>query len=439
MANSAATTELPPSETPVQEVTNDNDEGKALLMTAFDDEENGVQQDGTEPFCSDMSHANATSGLVKRLEIKSRSTSSLTSLESTSSSEHPSNSADAKNQKRLAALLVGFFASNAASIHTSKTLPFPWQWVTLLQFVASALCAYVRLAVFDAGRARSSTSIIRDSFPSSNDQDIWKLTILLASFYVGGRVTFILALRRLDVSTVVTVRATEPAFALVLGACMLPNEHTSLRAMICLIPVIGGAIIASSANVATVSKGEQDDEINSIFGAIWIVLACNCLFAFRTIWAKFLKVACPMLESQTLMFQLCILGSIIQTVMCLIMMVAAPEPEKEEAELVNSQSAHIPSWRDPAQLFMLTLNALSSYSFLQFALIIMDEVEAVTYSVCHACSRPITCVIGWICFGGASVEGITGAVMSTLGTLLYARAKQPANQPASNEKMADKI
>lgn len=326
----------------------------------------------------------------------------------------------------LVATLVAWYAASVVCTNTSKSLGLPWQWLTLAQLVIGSLSAYFGIAVLRLNGKQMSNKPLKEMFPTS--QPIWQSTTILAACFVGGFITLNMALRQMHVSTVMTVRAAEPVATLLLGLYFLPHEKTTRRAVLALVPVVAGAAMAS-----TVGSGSDDDHQDTYFG-LAIVLLCNCLFALRTIFTKRLKATCPALDNFTLFFQLCVIGTILQSVLLCGMKTFHALNPQSTADSTNSYStttlwAALRGGDDDMLLFNLTillLNGISFYAYLQLSWVVMGQVGAVTHSVCNALRRPVICAAGWILFGGATLEGVTGALVATGGTLLYAQAKRQA-------------
>jgi drug/metabolite transporter (DMT)-like permease len=317
--------------------------------------------------------------------------------------------------------LIAWYAASVVCTNTSKSLGFPWQWLTLAQLAIGSVSAYFGIAVLRFNGNKPSFVQLADLFPNTHAQ--WQSTIILAACFVGGFVTLNMALSRMHVSTVMTVRAAEPVATLLLGLYYLPKEKTSLRAILALVPVVAGAAIASTAS-ASISPSSQETESESSL-CIMIVLLCNCLFALRTIFSKRLKAAFPALDNFTLFFQLCVIGTVLQLVLLVGIGVSGSfyEDETPPTTLRDAMQWDEDDWSIPPKLILLVVNGVSFYAYLQLSWVVMAHAGAVTHSVCNALRRPVICAAGWILFGGATVQGVAGALLATLGTLLYAQAK----------------
>lgn len=341
---------------------------------------------------------------------------------SISESQSPTQAKLSEPKNSLMATIVAWYGSSVICTNTSKSLGLPWQLLTLAQLMIGSLCAYVGITVFRLnGRP---TSRLVELFPTCREILVWQSTTVLAATFVGGFVTLNMALRKMHVSTVMVVRAAEPVATLLLGLYFLPNEKTSCLAVLALIPVVAGAGMASIAPGSSNTSADDNDEF---WSGLSIVLLCNCLFALRTIFTRRLKAACPSLDNFTLFFQLCVVGTALHLVLLCGMILFS---------MLNSKRSHDDSskpfsmdWKDSddsflLKLMVLVLNGISFYGYLQLSWVVMGQVPAVTHSVCNALRRPVICAAGWLLFGGATVEGVVGALMATGGTMLYAQAKR---------------
>lgn len=346
---------------------------------------------------------------------------STTTSDAKSTSTMPQKEDDAKQQQNnnngLVASLVAWYAASVVCTNTSKTLALPWQWLTLSQLMIGSASAYFGIAVLKLNGRPSSRLV--DLVPTSNA--IWQSTTILTATFVGGFVTLNMALRQMHVSTVMTIRAAEPVATLLLGLYFLPNEKTALPAVAALIPVVAGAAMASTVT----SSSDAGDE-NS-FEGLFIVLLCNCLFALRTIFTKRLKASCPSLDNFTLFFQLCVIGTVLQLVLlCGMVIYSRYDTTTTTSMWIDLNDGFM------AKLPILLVNGISFYAYLQLSWVVMGQVGAVTHSVCNALRRPVICAAGWMLFGGATVQGVMGALMATGGTMLYAHAKRKAAAAAAS-------
>jgi drug/metabolite transporter (DMT)-like permease len=282
-------------------------------------------------------------------------------------------------------LIVAWYASSVVCTNTSKSLNLPWTTLTFFQMLISTLCAIAGILVFKLDG--------HGSLKLWPKREATKLTILLSLTFCAGFVTLNASLSFMHVSAVMTMRAAEPVATWLLGLALLPDEKSPMSAVLALIPVVVGA------GLSAVAKGTNVNHMG-----LGLVMACNVCFALRTITTKLLKQQFTDVDNFNLFLQLCLMGSIWQGIVVILV------GRNALADLLN-----IP---------MLLLNGLTFYLYLQLSWVVMSKVGAVTHSVCNSLRRPVICATGWAVFGGATVEGIAGVLIATGGTMLYARAKR---------------
>ena len=107
--------------------------------------------------------------------------------------------------------------------------------------------------------------------------------------------------------------------------------------------------------------------------------------------------------------------------------------QKEDDHVVDILENDEDTTRNLQKGMILILNGVSFYAYLQLSWVVMGQVGAVTHSVCNALRRPVICAAGWILFGGATFEGVVGALLATGGTLGYAHAKRQAAAPGKTD------
>ena len=103
--------------------------------------------------------------------------------------------------------------------------------------------------------------------------------MLHASVFTLGFITLNWALGMMHVSLVMTLRATEPIFTLLLSAFLLKSEQVSWGMAASLMPVIAGAALSSA----------ESSDFRLVGLAISIV--CNVMFSLRGILTKRLKAS----------------------------------------------------------------------------------------------------------------------------------------------------
>eukprot|EP00960_Hanusia_phi_P057320 763527-Hanusia_phi.AAC.5 len=204
----------------------------------------------------------------------------------------------------------------------------------------------------------------------------------------------------MHVSLVMTLRATEPLFTLLLATIFLKTEKITLPMSLSLLPVIAGAALSSA----------ESSDFN--VAGLAIVAVCNVMFAFRGIVTKRIKAA-HTVDNFNLFFQVSYLGMIIQAI---LLLVASP--------FVGVSGLDAIKFSDPKYMTMLAVNGVTFYAYLQLSWLVLSRVAAVTHSVCNSLRRPVMCLFGWLQFGNEiSPLNAVGIAMASLGTLIYSQVR----------------
>ncbi len=179
-----------------------------------------------------------------------------------------------RERVELLALIALWYAASVVCTNTTKSIGAHWSVLTFSQLVLSTVCGAFVVCVL--GYPQRFQPI------ASGDQ--LRKTALLASVFTMGFVTLNWALGMMHVSLVMTLRATEPMFTLLLASVLLRAEPVTWRMGAALLPVIAGAAL-SSAESADVS-----------FMGLAVVFLCNVFFALRGIVTKRIKAVYPVDE-----------------------------------------------------------------------------------------------------------------------------------------------
>lgn len=296
------------------------------------------------------------------------------------------------NGKTLPLLIVAWYGSSVLCTNTSKSLHLPWTLLTFVQMILSSVCGIIGIKLFK----------LAPSLQLVPKPEARILTVLLTLSFCAGFVTLNYSLAKMHVSAVMTMRAAEPVATWLLGLALLPNEKTSINAVVCLIPIVVGAGLSAMAK----SGSGAEDAVTTT--GLAMVMICNVCFALRSIITKRLKAQVPDIDNFNLFLQLCLMGTIVQGLV--LVLVGVPDDKKKSPnEMLNTT---------------VLVNGMTFYLYLQLSWVVLSKIGAVTHSVCNALRRPVICAAGWVVFGGATVEGISGVIIATFGTMLYARAKR---------------
>jgi len=238
-------------------------------------------------------------------------------------------------------------------------------------------------------------------------RDQLKTTALLAAVFAAGFITLNSALGLMHVSLVMTLRATEPLFTLIIASVLLKTEQLSLPMMLALLPVVFGAALSSV----------ESSDFN--LPGLAIVVVCNIMFALRGVVTKRLK-ASHEVDNFNLFFQVSYLGAMMQAGLLLL---AAP---------LGSLSTALPLARrvlEPGYGLMLLVNGITFWMYLQLSWIVLGRVTTVTHSVCNSLRRPVMCVAGWLQFGNEiSPLSAAGIALASAGSLLYSQVRVAAGK-----------
>ena len=140
-----------------------------------------------------------------------------------------------RERLELFALIALWYASSVVCTNTTKSIGAHWSVLTFSQLVLSTLCGLLVVCGFGYQKYQ----------PIANTDQLQK-TALLASVFAMGFITLNWALGMMHVSLVMTLRATEPMFTLLLAAVLLRTEPVTWKMGAALLPVIAGAALSSA-------------------------------------------------------------------------------------------------------------------------------------------------------------------------------------------------
>uniref|UniRef100_A0A6U4TXC1 Sugar phosphate transporter domain-containing protein n=1 Tax=Hemiselmis andersenii TaxID=464988 RepID=A0A6U4TXC1_HEMAN len=293
-----------------------------------------------------------------------------------------------RDKIELGVLIFLWYATSVVCTNSTKGLGLHWSIVTLSQLVISSLCGFVGIRLFG----------IVPYKPIANADQL-KQTSLLAAVFTMGFITLNSALGMMHVSLVMTLRATEPIFTLLLSVFLLKSEQVTFKMAMSLMPVVFGAALSSAESA--------DFRIAGLI----ISVVCNIMFALRGILTKRLK-ASHTVDNFNLFFQVCFLGALFQGA-CLAV-----------SSLFVPVSLPLHRLSDISYASTLLVNGVSFYAYLQLSWVVLSRIAAVSHSVCNSLRRPVMCVFGSLQFGNPiSPLNSAGIAMATLGTLLYSQVR----------------
>ena len=244
-----------------------------------------------------------------------------------------------RERVELLALIALWYAASVVCTNTTKSIGAHWSVLTFSQLVLSTVCGAV--VVCGLGYPQRFQPI------ASGDQ--LRKTALLASVFTMGFVTLNWALGMMHVSLVMTLRATEPMFTLLLASVLLRAEPVTWRMGAALLPVIAGAAL-SSAESADVS-----------FVGLAVVFVCNIFFALRGIVTKRIKAVYPV-DEFNLFLQISAVGAAAYGAVLLLANLLFPTIAPDFVKLVDL-SQLLQAGRAGAVI----LNGVTFYAYLQLS------------------------------------------------------------------------
>lgn len=166
----------------------------------------------------------------------------------------------------LPVAVFGWYASSVYCTTTSKSLPLDEVVLTLSQLMMASLCGFVLLPLTGTFK-----------YAPVPNMDYFLLASLLSLVFVCGFGSLNSAIKELqDVPLAMTLRAAEPAFALICTAVLLKSEKVTLKTALAVLPIIiGGGMAAYKSNPGDLNK----------FGILLCVI-CNMCFAIRGVVTK---------------------------------------------------------------------------------------------------------------------------------------------------------
>ena len=297
-----------------------------------------------------------------------------------------------RSQLELWALIGLWYAASVICTNTTKSIGAHWSVITFSQLILSTLCGAV--VVCGAGYPQK--------FQRIRGAEQLATTALLAAVFTMGFVTLNWALGMMHVSLVMTLRATEPMFTLLLASVLLRAEPVTWKMGVALLPVVAGAALSSAESAGV-----------SLVGLL-IVVAGNVCFALRGIITKRLKAGYAV-DEFNLFLQISALGAAGYGAALLLANLVFPSVAPGLVAAVDV-SQLLQAGRGGSVL----VNGVTFYAYLQLSWVVLGRVAAVTHSVCNSMRRPVMCVAGWLQFGNAiSPLNWLGITLASGGTLLY--------------------
>ncbi|WFD24143.1 hypothetical protein MEQU1_002840 [Malassezia equina] len=331
----------------------------------------------------------------------------------------------------LLALCVIWYMSSALSSNTSKSLlsrpkiggnvlprpplfPYPVT-LTLVQFVFVNVFCYLGTRRSLLGEFTLAKRLVRISWQQMRE------IVQISVFNVLGHALSSLAVSRVEVSLVHTIKALSPLFT-VLSYVLFFRVSYSIRTYIALVPLITGVVLACSS----LSKNKRDDIVGfvSALGSTLIVVAQNIYSK------KLLKPAVSAatnapekLDKVNILFYSSACSVVLMLPMCFYY---------DVGPMAAPTSPTIGLYT----LYLLVTNGIVHFAQNLLAFQVLAHVSPVTYSVANLFKRVFVILVAIAWFGQhVSIYQWFGIALTFVGLYLYNNAKndQPHAPDAPRE------
>lgn len=313
-----------------------------------------------------------------------------------------------KNKKEapLALLFFAWYAASVLCTAISKVLVrdlFPSAyWLSFGQFVVAAFVGNFMVRQMTGSKPYQ---VPKDHLGQRMRRELWVLSF---GFSFG-----MLALNKgyeyMHVSLVETLRATEPVVSAALASLLLPSEAPSALQCATLLPVVAGACLSSAGSADFTG-----------LGLLW-VFASNLCFCWRTIKYKQVRKEFGF-DDWNLFYQICRRGSVCQLIYALLGDFSGFQ--QGLSQLSMAAMTYPPSaWL--SAIFLVVLNGIFYYTYLQFSWVILTRVPVVTHAVGNSMRRPVVLICNVLYFRNEiSLMNAGGICLAFGGVLLYTKAKK---------------
>ena len=329
----------------------------------------------------------------------------------------------------LLLLCVLWYTSSALTSNTSKDLlsrrrapgqevrgpavfPYPVT-LTLVQFVFVHLYCYLGTRRALLGEWVLAKRLVRVTWPQLRD------ILQISVFNVVGHALGTLAVSRVEVSLVHTIKALSPLFT-VLSYAVLFRVPYSSRTYIALVPLMLGVILACSS----LSKSRRDDMVGFIaaLGSTLIIVAQNIYSKKLLKPADTVSTSAPeKLDKVHILFYSSACSVVLMLPMCLYY----------DARPMISPTAPTVGLH---ALYLLFLNGTVHFAQNMLALQVLAHVSPVTYSIANLFKRVFVILVAIAWFGqSVTAPQWLGIVLTFVGLYLYNSAKNDAPPPRDAE------
>jgi len=319
----------------------------------------------------------------------------------------------------LLALCVLWYTSSALSSNTSKSLlsrpkvagevlpgpprfPYPVT-LTLVQFVFVNAFCYLGTRRSLLGEFTLAKRLVRISWQQMRE------IVQISVFNVLGHALSSLAVSRVEVSLVHTIKALSPLFT-VLSYALFFRVPYSTRTYIALVPLMTGVVLACSS----LSKNKRDDMVGfaAALGSTLIVVAQN-------IYSK--KLLKPAVSAATnAPEKLDKVNILFYSSACSVVLMLPMMLYYDVGHMIAPTSPRMSLYA----LYLLTSNGIVHFAQNLLAFQVLAHVSPVTYSVANLFKRVFVILVAIAWFGQrVSIWQWIGIALTFVGLYLYNNAK----------------
>lgn len=315
----------------------------------------------------------------------------------------PSPYASAVSMSRFILLCSFWYTTSALSSNTGKTILNQWDHpvtLTIIQFAfVAGYCLLFMSPVIQFTKLRPPTgAILRSTLP-------------MGMFQVGGHMFSSIAISKIPVSTVHTIKALSPLFT-VAAYAMLFGVKYSPRTYFSLLPLIIGVMLACTFESASNPTG-----LLCAFGSALVFVSSNIFF--KKIMPSGSQASSHKLDKLNLLFY--------SSAMAFVLMIPIwcftdlPLLAADSAHVTHPTRGHEAPHSIPYYFFM---NGTVHFAQNIIAFVILSSTSPVTYSIASLIKRvAVICIaIVWFNQSVHPMQGL-GIGMTFLGLYMYNTAK----------------
>lgn len=315
----------------------------------------------------------------------------------------PSPYASAVSMSRFILLCSFWYTTSALSSNTGKTILNQWDHpvtLTIIQFAfVAGYCLLFMSPVIQFTKLRTPTgAILRSTLP-------------MGMFQVGGHMFSSIAISKIPVSTVHTIKALSPLFT-VAAYAMLFGVKYSPRTYFSLLPLIIGVMLACTFESASNPTG-----LLCAFGSALVFVSSNIFF--KKIMPSGSQASSHKLDKLNLLFY--------SSAMAFVLMIPIwcftdlPLLAADSVHVTHPTRGHEAPHSIPYYFFM---NGTVHFAQNIIAFVILSSTSPVTYSIASLIKRvAVICIaIVWFNQSVHPMQGL-GIGMTFLGLYMYNTAK----------------